>query len=178
MKDVLDDYLNYCYTDKLIPVEDAWKYMRVQLAGTTFDFNKANNIYYDSITRPFRAHNMLGLYKNKSVRAVGKVIARISAVESENGRIKYTSELGEVTEERKALIKQAMDDAANYGYDIRHFEHRYFFVDRFYDTDFRKISPRAPMGTRIFDLTEVLETKELPKETKIIAELLKQKQWS
>ena len=39
MQDVLADYLNYCYTDGLIPVSDAWKYMRMQLAGTTLDFN-------------------------------------------------------------------------------------------------------------------------------------------
>ncbi|MBQ3514614.1 MAG: hypothetical protein IJA32_12620 [Lachnospiraceae bacterium] len=25
MQDVLADYLNYCYTDGLIPVSDAWK---------------------------------------------------------------------------------------------------------------------------------------------------------
>ncbi len=41
MQDVLDDYLNYCYNDKLIIVSDSWKRMRVQLAGTTFNFRKS-----------------------------------------------------------------------------------------------------------------------------------------
>ncbi len=178
MKDVLEDYLNYCYSDKLIPIEDEWKYMRVQLAGTTFDFNKSNNVYYDSISRPFRAHKILGLYKNKSVRAIGKVIARITAVETEKGKIKFTPEYGDVTEDRKNTIKLAMEDAIKYGYDIRRYEHRYFFVDNFYETDFQKISPRAPMGSRIFDLTEVLGISELPADTKVIAEQLKFKQWT
>ena len=40
MQDVLDDYMNYCYNDKLIPVSDSWKYMRMQLSGTTFDFKE------------------------------------------------------------------------------------------------------------------------------------------
>ena len=44
MQDVLADYLNYCYSDGLIPVSDAWKYMRMQLAGTTFDFNISSNV--------------------------------------------------------------------------------------------------------------------------------------
>ena len=44
MQDVLADYLNYCYTDGLIPVSDAWKYMRMQLAGATFDFNISSNV--------------------------------------------------------------------------------------------------------------------------------------
>ncbi len=43
MQDVLDDFLNYCYDDRLIPVSDSWKYMRMQLAGTTFDFNEIVN---------------------------------------------------------------------------------------------------------------------------------------
>lgn len=178
MKDVLDDYLNYCYTDNLIPVDDAWKWMRVQLAGTTLDYNKDNNVYYDSVTRPFRAHSILGLYKNKSVRAIGKVIARITAVEIDN-KIVFKEEVGKATEDRKKLIKDAMDFAEkNFGYDIRHYEHRYFFVDQFYETDFKKISPKAPMGTRIFDLTEVLGTNDIPNDTKTIAEQLKLKQWS
>jgi hypothetical protein len=41
MQDVLDDYLDYCHNDKLIAVSDAWKKMRMQLAGTTFEFNVA-----------------------------------------------------------------------------------------------------------------------------------------
>lgn len=32
MQDVLEDYLNYCYKDCLIPVSDSWKYLRMQLA--------------------------------------------------------------------------------------------------------------------------------------------------
>ena len=30
--------------------------------------------YYDNAERGFRAHDTLGLYKNKSVRAIGKVM--------------------------------------------------------------------------------------------------------
>lgn len=49
MQDVLDDFLNYCYDDRLIPVSDSWKYMRMQLAGTTFDFNEiVNNTWHIS----------------------------------------------------------------------------------------------------------------------------------
>jgi hypothetical protein len=54
---------------------------------------------------------------------------------------------------------------------------RYFFVEQFFETDFKKITPRPPMGTRIFDLAQVLNTETLPK-TSEIAELLKTKDWS
>ena len=176
MQDVLADYLNYCYTDGLIPVSDAWKYMRMQLAGTTLDFNVSANVYYDNAERGFRAHDTLGLYKNKSVRAIGKVVARITAVETEEG-VKYNAEFGELTQERKETIAKAMADGDSHGYDLRTIEHRYFFVEKFYETDFRKITPRAPMGTRIFDLTQVLGSEDIPPMEEL-AEKLKDETWT
>ena len=54
---------------------------------------------------------------------------------------------------------------------------RYFFVEKFYETAFKKITPRAPMGSRVFDLTQILETANLP-ETPEIAELLNINTWA
>ena len=174
MQEVLDDYLNYCYKDKLIIVSDSWKRMRVQLAGTTFNFNVKENLYYDNIDRGFSAHDYLGLYKEKSVRAIGKITAIITAVTTETG-IEYKAELGSLSDERQQQIARAIEDAKNYGYVLD--ANRYFFVDKFYETDFKKITPRAPMGSRIFDLTQILETEQLP-ETQEIAEKLATKTWS
>lgn len=174
MQEVVEDYLNYCYHDHLIPVSDGWKFMRVQLAGTTFDFNVRENLYYDNLERGFRAHRYLGLYKNKSVRAVGEVIAIITGTKDRNGILKYQVELGELTEERKMSIKRAILDSKKYGYNLD--STRFFFVKQFYETDFRKITPRAPMGTRVFDLTTVLGSTEIP-DTEQLARLLSQKIW-
>ena len=66
MQDVLEDYLNYCYKDCLIPVSDSWKYLRMQLAGTTMDFNISNNIYYDKAERGFRLM-IISAYISKKV---------------------------------------------------------------------------------------------------------------
>ena len=109
------------------------------------------------------------------MRAIGKVIARITAVETENG-VKYNAEFGELTDERKEVIAKAMDDGDLHGYDLRTIEHRYFFVEKFYETDFKKVTPRAPMGTRVFDLTQVLNTNVLP-STDVIAEELSKLTW-
>ena len=49
--------------------------------------------------------------------------------------------------------------------------------DWFYETDFKKITPRAPMGTRIFDLSVILGREQLP-DTGEIAELLKERTWT
>ena len=175
MQDILDDYLDYCYEDKLIPNYDSWKYIRMQLAGATLDFNVSNNLYYDKSERGFRPHDYIGLYKQKSMRAIGKVCARIRAIEKQDG-LQFYSDFGELTEERKRLIEFAIQDSEKYDYDLKTVEHRYFFVEKFYETDFRKVSSGSCRGTRIFDLTNLLRVKDIP-DTEEIAEILKTLTW-
>ncbi len=67
-------------------------------------------------------------------------------------------------------------DGYLYGFDLKNVPHRYFFVEQFYETDFKKISLRAPMGPRLFDLTQVLEKEEIP-PVEVLAEELKKKTW-
>ena len=175
MHDILEDYKNYCYNDNLIIVPDSWKYMRVQLAGTTFHFNMKENIYYDDAGHGFRPHDYLGLYREKSVRAIGKISSIITATFGEKS-VEYKVELGELTEERKEKISKAVEDGKNYGYTFT--ETRFFFVDKFHKTDFKKSTPRAPMGTRIFDLTQVLDVADLEDyTTERIAWELASKEW-
>ena len=176
MKDILEDYRQYCYNDGLITNSDSWKYLRMQLAGTTIKFNKASKLYYSDAERGFRPHDYLGLYSQKSLRLIGKICARITAVDEGDGLI-YETEFGELTDERKKMIDVAIEDGLSYGYDLRNYKHRYFFVDKFYETDFRKISKGGCMGTRIFDLTEILKTDQIP-EVEKIADLLKKESWS
>lgn len=171
MQDILQDYSEYCYSEGLIP--DSWKRMRVQLAGTTLDINKKLNLYYDSIDRSFSEHDYLGLYNQKSVRAVGKITA-IILNKFENGEWIYVPEKGALTDDIKNKIVEAREDAKKYGYDMTN--SRYFVVDEFYETDFKKETPYAPMGSRMFDLTEVLGTDKLP-STKDLADQLRKKTW-
>lgn len=179
MQEVLNDYMDYLYHDNLLPNYDAWKYMRVQLTGQSFSFNVENGTYFDSNERGFRPHEYLGLYQNKSVRAIGKIVARIMAETLPNGEVVFEPEFGELTEERKEKIKKAIEFGEMKGWGLKSMKHRYFIVEKFYETDFKKSTPRAPMGSRIFDLTDVLNQKDkkLP-ETEEIARLLRNKEWS
>jgi len=77
----------------------------------------------------------------------------------------------------KSDVEKAMEDGDSHGYDLRTIEHRYFFVEKFYETDFKKITPRAPMGSRVFDLTQILGTDDLP-NTEEMAERLKNETWT
>lgn len=177
MQAVLDDYVDYCCHDDLIVEQDSWKYLRMRLCGTTFDFNKQSGLYYDKAEHGFRPHDYLGLYKDKSIQAIGEICARIVAWE-ESGEMQYHPELGECTQEHKDAIAEAIKDGKNYGDDLAAEKHRYFFVDQFVETDFRKVTPYAPRGARNFDLTDVLGTGNHPlPDVQKIAEELRTRTW-
>lgn len=178
MCSVVDDYLDCCYTDGLIPVSDSWKYMRAQLAGTTLNFNLAEGVYYRGAGDSLSPHDYIGLYHDKSVRAIGKIAYIVTAVEN-GGRLDYHFELGEENQAIVEKIKRAINDADRYQYDLHNNEHRYFIVDKFYLTDYNKISPYGLRGAKIFDLTDILGIREKDKmpPTDEIAAILKTKSW-
>lgn len=171
MQDVLEDYLDYCCRDGLITVSNANKYMRMQPTGNSLDFDVKNNIYIVRANREFKPHRYLGLYKDKSIRAVGKVIARITAVKVESG-VEYSTDFGSLTDDRKAMIEHFF--AENH---LENDKHRFFFVEKFYETDFRKTSKGGAQGSKIFDLTEVLGRDNIP-DTETLAKELSNKTWT
>ncbi|MBQ8843492.1 MAG: hypothetical protein IJ016_01705 [Elusimicrobiaceae bacterium] len=173
MQDILDDYISYCEYDKLF--SDKKNKLFVQLAGKTFDFNIENNLYYNKVSRGETPYGYLGLYKEKSARCIGKVFAKFIANGLED--IQLVDKYGKsIDDERKKECEKKIKLAMKENPDLLKRPHYYFFVEQFYETDFKKITPKAPLGMRKFDLTEILNQKDLP-STEKIAELLKTKTW-
>lgn len=172
MEKIVSDYESYLNNDGLTQDYDSWKYLRMQLSGETFDFNVKNNVYFDKAERGFRPHDYLGLYKNKSVRAIGRIIAKVTA-EANGTEILYHKETGDLNDDRKKVIKKAIEE-----FDLGLDKYRFFFVDKFFETDFQKDTPGGSMGTKIFDLSEELgiEKDKLPK-VEDIATRLNGKKW-
>ena len=173
MQDVLRDYHEYCFASGLI--RDDWKWMRIRLTGVSFDVNMKYNLYYDSVPNGFSGHAYLGLYNQKSVRAIGKICA-IAVAYLREGELIVEEEQGAVTPGMKVRVLEAMDMAREQGHPIHTMKLRYFFVETFYETDFRKESKGALMGTKFFDLCEILQIKTLP-DTAAIAAALQTECW-
>ncbi len=57
MQNIIADYERYCYDSDLIP--DDWKRMRVVLSGTSFESNKANNLYSHESSRGYSQHTYI-----------------------------------------------------------------------------------------------------------------------
>ena len=149
---------------------EAWNLMRVQPVEDSFDFDINNNIYIVRADRKLEHTRFLGLYKDKSVKSVGTVIARITAIKTEND-IEYDLEYGKFTGNRVKLIERFLDE-----HHLENDKHRFFFIDKFYETDFKKTSPGGLQRSKIFDLTEVIGNDEIPK-LESLAKLLKNLTW-
>lgn len=174
-KDILDDYMEYLYDDSLVSGVDIWKTLCVKPVGTTFDSNKSRSVYYQPANRGFRPHEFIGLYTKKCIRAIGQVTDIITFGGDEAGP-NFKAEKGEVNDRTKGIIEGAIKDSIDYGYNLASYEHRYFIVDKFYDTSFKKISSGGLLGTRYFDLESILDINE-PVDASEIAEMLRDKEW-
>lgn len=177
MQDIIEDYFSYCNENGLI--SDAWKYMQIQPVGTTFDFNMESDIYYNGNGTKFRAHEYIGLYKNKSVCAIGKIKLIVRTLK-ENGKLKFYFEKGEKTVENKKEVEEKINDTIiearkRYQHNLDERDTRYYFVEKFIETDYKKISTGGMLGNRILNL-EKFFNGEIPDVQKI-ADILKNKEW-
>ena len=180
MQNIITDYERYCYDSDLIP--DDWKRMRVVLSGGTFDQNQECGVYYHGQERGYSARKYIGLYKNKAVKAIGKITGIFEAhVVNKDNITNFKTVTGLFDETIERRIKNSIKKSP---YPFNEEDMIFFVVDKFYDTDFKKITPRAPMGSRMFDLVDEInkimpegsKIEELP-ETSKIAELLKNCTW-
>ena len=160
--DIVNDYENCCsYNDLLTNSENK---MVVRPVGDTIAKNIELNLYYDNAERGYSHCNYLGLYHMKSIQAIGKIICRaIISVKNKASQnldihdINIEVEDGIITDEMKKNCILAIKDAFNYNYDLISASHRFFFVDKFYATSFKKITPNPLRGKKIFDLTDILK---------------------
>ena len=164
---VLDDFKKYCFDEKLIP--DGYKWMRAIVAGTTFQDNMDLDLFYDQESRNFSEHGYIGLYKDKSIRAIGKLKKTIIAVEN-NGSMTYRAESGaEPTADEIERINEAIRRADHYGYNLQTISHRYFIVEKFYPMDFRKSSKNPIQKSKFFNLADMFGYIGLYKDKSIRA---------
>lgn len=175
MNEVLEDFRESCLSSGLINNEN--RLMRVRTANETLKINTELGLYYERTKFGYSNHKFIGLYSNKSVRAIGEVVSVVKAKGSINN-LTYELENGvAVNEDMIQRIKNAIEDAKKYGYDLENHEHRYFFVSEFVETDFRKLSTRSLRSSKYFNLLDILNIKSLPSNVKEIAALLKGITW-
>ncbi|WP_018479352.1 hypothetical protein [Pontibacter roseus] len=170
---LIDDYEDYCIHDRLI-TDDEYR-MRAVTCGWTLSENFQYNLYYDKVEDGYSEHSYIGIYKNKSIRGIGK-LENIIEADYINGQLQIKNSTASITSEQEQNIKDVIVAAKkNNNWDIS-LAHNFFCVEKFHPTDFKKQTKYPLQGTKFFNLKNELNLTTLP-STDIIAELLRTKAW-
>lgn len=159
MYEVLSDYKEYCIEENLIP--RIW--MKIRAVGTTIKDNVDLDLYYHPEGRPrMDGYKFLGLYTDKKVQYIGEVVCKVvyDAVRKtftpDHNDITYYNSHKTTVEKN---IKEAVRRSITYGYNLNHVPHRYFIVDKFIPTNYKKNSPGGLFGERAINLTDEVKAK-------------------
>ena len=159
--------------------DDNSKCMIAVLTGSSYTDDIELNLYYDKVKNGCSNYGYLGLYKDKSIVAIGKIENIVKAYYI-NGNLYYESVYSgfSVSENQKERIEKATHKGIeNNGWDnLEYEEHYYFLVENFVGTDFIKNSEGALWGRKKFDLCKILDIDELP-TIEEIANSLRNKTW-
>lgn len=152
MRSLAEDYIEYCND---IDLFDQSRYlMRIVPCGQSLDINKKFGIYFHPSDRGNTQHQFVGIYKDKSVRAMWEIDS-VFDVELNGDAINKTliqcRETDEYDEQLRAIIKDAKEEC---GYEIAN-GHR-FFCGKPVETDYKKSSSGGIQGARFVNLRDVI----------------------
>ena len=147
MHSIVDDFAGFCSRMGLLP-RDEFR-MLVPPCGDTFESNKRYDIYYCPAGWHKQKFAYLGMYKDKSVRRIGKV-SKIVTCDVDGGELTSPSETLS-NDERDRIVNIVKDELAGRAHGLK-----FHLFEKMVETNFEKISPRGIQGHRYFDLGKVL----------------------
>jgi predicted lactoylglutathione lyase len=169
MENLISDYEEFCLDSNLLPRHE---YRMIAFpCGRSYKENIDYKLYYEPPTRSFRDHKYLGIYHNKTIRAIGEVKKHV-IVKIKNDKVISEDNLNE--NERKRILAAYKEAKDKRDWDLS--GNRFYLLDEIYETEYNKVSPGGMRGKQYFDLGYILETEKLP-DVKEIAESLSEKEW-
>lgn len=114
----------------------------------------------------------IGLYKDKSVRYIGKV-ENIVYAELNNDVLEIIKSKYPLTQEQTYNIRECIKNRTDANISKGH---KFFCVGEFIGTDFKKVSANGLQGTKVFNLLDYLEEKNF-NDLSNIASILSCKTW-
>lgn len=175
MAALVDDYEAFCSDMKLLPRDEYTLF--VPPCGQSFHDNEELRLYYCPATWNRRNARYLGIYKDKRVRALGRIAKVVACdVDAQAGTTKPVGDgAGALTQDEDARIVAAALRGQSHGWDLST-GHKFYLCDGMEETAFCKTSPGGIMGHRYFDLERVLGGK-VPDALGELAERLRRHTW-
>jgi hypothetical protein len=174
MRALVEDFAVFCSEEGLLPRD---RYLIfVPPCGQSFDDNVQYRLYYCPTTWSRRRTAWIGIYKDKSVRKIGRIAKTVTCeIDRVAGSVTCIDRGVTLTPAEKERIVGAAHAAVERGWDIQQ-GHRFFLCDELVDTDYRKVSAGGIQGHRYFDLGTVL-TREIPSDARELGVALATLTW-
>ncbi|WP_121616347.1 hypothetical protein [Virgibacillus halodenitrificans] len=176
MQTLIEDYEKFCNESGIIDNKD--NKVRVVLTGSTFDENVKHKLYFHPQERGYQNTRYIGLYRSKAIQAIGEIsnIIDVKYDEKSDDFVSYKDITGRSNQDIKDRIKEVTKESKNkYGYPAEE-ERRFFVVEDFYKTNYKKMSKGGLAGVRYLDLSEIKDYREDMNAMEIAA-LLDGKEW-
>lgn len=158
-------------------LEDKNSKMFAVSTGISFDEVVRTKMYYCKAYKCRRICAYLGLYKNKSIIKIGKIKKIIEAYMLEGNLVTELISGESIKEEDINLIKESIEKGIEmFNCNIGEQKHKYFIIDDFYDTDYKKNSFGGLQQNKYFDLNERLENN-IPATIQELANKLRDIEW-
>lgn len=156
LREVIQEFTNFIYAQHLIPREE--QFLVAVLTGTSWKDNLAHGVYYEPADRnpKWQRAAFLGLYHDRQVSNIGRIVTAVVAVEDDTGQLLFEApEKGTLNDRQRQAVREVIDAAQAYYADFQGGRYRYYILDKFEPTDFRKRTPGGMMGHRYFDIEAI-----------------------
>lgn len=173
LKAVFDDYNAFCIESNLLVNSDLR--MLAVNCGKTLPLNFQFNVYFDPANRSNQPFTLLGLYSDKSIHGIGRLLNIITA-ELDGEKLKILKSTGKVTDEQKENIVGIIREVnEKLGWSIGK-GHKFYCVEAFLRTLYTKTTKHAIPGKKYFNLTHDIGASN-DDDLAEIAEKLKATTW-
>jgi hypothetical protein len=156
LREVVQEFTDFVYAQGLIPRED--QFLVAMLTGTSWRDNLVHGVYYEPVDRnpKWQRAAFLGLYHDRQVSHVGRIVTSVAAVEDGMGQLIFDlPEKGTLNDRQRQAVREVVDAAQDYYEGFQTGQHRYYIVDKFEPTNFKKATPGGMMGHRYFDIEAI-----------------------
>lgn len=176
LNDIVDDFEDFCNSIGLLPKD--YPRMLIVPCGASIKDNMEFRIYYDPAVRSYTRATHIGIYKNKTVQAIGSICNVVTAdYDDATDELIIKNEESTTTESQisriKGIIKKSRETL---GWSIGK-GHKFFCFDDMELTDYRKTSSGGIMGKRYENL-EAKTGLDKNASTKQFAEALRNVTWT
>lgn len=157
LQEVLSDYERYLEDEDLLQIGEV---MSIFPCGQSIRENISYQLYFEPSDRPSKAgSDFIGLYTQKRVRHLASIKTVVTGVIDSYGFKVDNVEKGELSDEDKRHISEAVK-ACIYYPQLGQEAHRYYLFGELYETNFIKSSPYGMMNRRDFNLSRWLNYDE------------------